>query len=199
MKRAIIGALAVLALSFGMGNRATAQIEQGTFMIDTYYGFPNSTKSFYKLFEDSTNYRATGFGPIGMRVEYLVADKVGIGAEVNFVKGGSTYEFNGYTYEYSKIKLRAMLRFNFHFGTTENFDAYFGVGAGYKYTKKTFTTTDPSGEETAETGGFLNLTIPVAARLAVGMKYFFIPNVGISAEIGVGGGPLVNGGLAFKF
>jgi hypothetical protein len=40
---------------------------------------------------------------------------------------------------------------------------------------------------------------PVAFRFALGGHYFFTDNVGIGMELGIGGGAIINGGLAFKF
>ena len=44
---------------------------------------------------------------------------------------------------------------------------------------------------------FLNI-LPVAFRLGIGLRYYFIENLGVCVEAGIGG-PLVQAGLSEKF
>ena len=86
-----------------------------------------------------------------------------------------------------------MPRFDFHFSGSDVFDAYFGVGAGYRdrtyYTK----TLDPSYEDYNVNG-----VLPSALRLAVGGTYFLSDNIGLNMEFGLGGGGLIRTGLSIK-
>jgi hypothetical protein len=101
---------------------------------------------------------------------------------------------NTYNYEVSVPRFRAMGKFNFHFAQSDVFDAYTAVGAGYSSWKTKITTNDPSYIDNTS----LKNPIPIAFRLALGGRYFFTDNIGIGLEFGLGGGALINGGIAFK-
>lgn len=44
---------------------------------------------------------------------------------------------------------------------------------------------------------FSGSLLPISMRLCTGIRYYFTPNIGLNAEIGVGG-PIVSGGLSIK-
>ena len=212
MKKVLLSLVAAAAMTFGYNTTATAQVEEGNVIIDLYYGYPNSSKTFWSVFETASveGYKSTGIGPLGARFEYMIADNLGVGIEGNYVAGGATYtetfsvynstddiwEDQTYNYELSTTKIRVMARMNYHFVTTDVVDAYVGFGAGYKHKKTTWTTEDPNFDSEFESG--LNL-VPVAVRIAVGSRFFFTENIGVNMELGLGGGPLVAGGLSVKF
>ena len=91
MKKICTIFIATVALTFGVNNKVSAQVEEGNVIIDLYYGFPNGAKTFYSIFESYSGFKATGIGPLGGRVEYMVADNLGVGVDVNFVQGGASY------------------------------------------------------------------------------------------------------------
>jgi hypothetical protein len=195
------------------GNISTAQVEEGNMLIDLYYGFPNSSKTLYSTFESVPGYKSKGIGPVGGRFTYMIADNFGVGVDVNYVSGGAEYtdevsEYdsttmtwtdNTYSIERSVTKIRVMARFDYHFVQTEMADAYVGFGAGYKYKNTTWRSTNPNGTEDELDGGLFDGLVPVAARIAVGTRLFFTDNIGINLELGLGGGPLMSGGLSLKF
>lgn len=193
-------ALTFMFTSVGMQQNAKAQaVEQGNVIIDAYYGWPNLyttvMKTAYNLGGES-DVKIKGVGPLGGRVEYMVAERIGMGVEVNFAQSSLDWTDNNsgenYTYSVSSNRLRALLRFNYHFAGSDKFDSYFAVGAGYKNTSITAKSTDPNFEEASLSG-----LIPVATRIGVGGRYYFTDNIGLSAEIGLGG-PLVSAGLTVK-
>lgn len=206
-------ALGMLLFSGSQQNASAQAVEQGNLSFTVQYGFPDLFKTVIKrAFQDETLYqdlKISGFGPIGLRAEYMVADKIGIGVLVNYTSTsisyleGSTYiDTNGnvattnYDYKLKLTRFRVLPRFGFHFGNSDNFDGYFGVAAGYYSAKLTFESTDPSAN--AADWSFQNLT-PFAMRIDVGGNYYFTDNIGANFEIGFGGGPIVNLGLAVKF
>ncbi len=83
---------------------------------------------------------------------------------------------------------------NFHLGNSERFDPYFSVGAGYSKFKVDVKTDAKDVEN-------VNFTVPgsLALRGEFGMRYFFTDNIGAHVQFGIGGGPLVAGGLSLKF
>lgn len=203
--------LMVLALALGIfaaPKQAKSQaVDAGNILIDAYYGFPNlftsALKTTYANSGSVEDVNIGGIGPVGGRFEYMVSEKIGIGLEINYTDSyveytdlGTDTLGNPYRYEYkvSVPRLRIMPRFNFHFGSSDVFDGYFAVAAGYNNTQYKFESNDPDFGDESITG-----LVPVAFRLAVGGRYFFTDAVGIHMELGLGGGALINGGLSFKF
>jgi len=205
-KKIISGAALALFAVCLQPNTANAQaVEEGNILIDVYYGFPNlygaTFKSLYANSGSETNVDISSLGPLGLRGEYLISDKIGLGLDLGFNNTKLTYtqhdDFDNkdYDYDYKTQKIGAMVTFNYHFlESNDNLDAYFMVGAGYGNRSFTFSSTDPNYSEAS-----VKSIIPVASRIGVGMRYFFTDNIGLNLAIGFGQGGLVNGGLSLKF
>jgi hypothetical protein len=215
----------LLIAGFSIGLVAmNAQIMRGDFMIDPYIGVPNWANSLLYSQYDGTNMDVTNYQTIGSalsyggRLEYMIADKVGIGADINYevsgysfdyidyqydASGNYIYDINGnaltaeYTDEYTAKKLRAMFRLNFHFFQSDKVDVYSGFAAGYKSVNREFTTTPSNAYSTNES--FNKALVPVTARLAIGSKIYFTQNIGAHVELGVFGGGLIQFGVSAKF
>jgi hypothetical protein len=215
MKKISTLIMSAFAMIIGLGNSATAQVEEGSMIFDTYYGFPNATVTLYNgLYTDNSETEIRGIGGTGFRFEYMLADNLGVGAEYNYVFGSAKYTvtdtftvWNGSAYEDSVVnysversvtKMRFLARFNYHFVATDVVDGYIGFAGGYKYRNTTWTSTNPNGSED-EVGGLFDGVMPVAVRVAIGARFFFTPWMGANMELGLGGGPVVSGGLTFKF
>jgi opacity protein-like surface antigen len=176
-------------------------VQKGTVLIDGYLGFPNLYKTVLQnnYGEGGNNLKVGGIGPLGGRIEYLIADKIGVGLDLNYSSASLTYtelnSVNGTLYDYKigRSIFRAMPRFNFHFGNSDSFDGYAGVGSGYRSVNWTFESNDPFYNDES-IGGL----IPVAFRIFVGGRYFFTDLLGIHMEFGLGGGALMQGGLSLK-
>ena len=182
-------------------------MEEGKNAVDLYYGFPNLwTAVLRSAYENTsgiqTNFSVTGFGPIGGRFEHMMSDKIGLGAEVNYsttsvkyTEATTTGTTAGiYDYRFSYTRIRIMGAFALHFGQSEHFDAFWAVRAGYSSKTYSQSTTDPNYTSISVKG-----LSPLAFRTAIGVRYFFTPNVGLNAEIGIGGGPLMTAGVSFGF
>lgn len=199
---AVLAAVAVCA----QPNTVNAQaVEEGNILFDVYYGFPNLYGTTFKgLYADSgteQDVKIRSLGPIGLRGEYMMSDKIGLGLDIGFNNTVLTFtEFDSfdnkdYEYTFKTQKIGAMVTFNFHFlESNDNLDAYFMVGAGYGNRSFTFESTDPNYVDDSVDG-----IIPVASRVGVGMRYFFTDNIGLNLSLGLGQGGLVNGGLSVKF
>jgi len=204
MKKRFFGLIAVFTLLM-TSNVSMAQVEQGNIIIDPYYGYPNLGKSLAEalLDPDATDVRATGIGPLGLRAEYMLADNFGIGIDFIYnsagAEGSYTDTTGGTTQTYTDNvlmqRIRVLLRLNYHFVQTDALDAYVGGGAGYNQRIWSYKSTNPDYEEPDNTTGAL---LPVAFRAALGARYYFHPNIGINAEIGLGG-PILSGGVSLKF
>lgn len=197
----IICISALITLMGGVAKRSNAQlIEQGDVIIDTYYGWSLYT-SFIRAVanESGANVKVYGTGPVGGRFEYMMTDKIGLGADIYYVRTGVRWEdsdtSNSIVYDYDayRSKIGANVRFNFHFAGSENFDSYFFVGAGYSGKTWGYKTNDPNYVEST-TGGL----VPVDFRIGVGARYFFVPNFGLNMELAAGGA-LISGGVSARF
>jgi hypothetical protein len=214
MKR--ITTLLMAAATVVAGNLVFSQANsQGNFIIDPYYGAPNLGKSFWSSIEDAngtSSFKATGVGPMGLRGEYMVSDRIGVGfdfiynsnnisytdTDTLYDSGTDTYYTQDVEYKRTMNRVRVQARFNYHFDVSNpDLDAYFGVGAG---TNNRFRKFYREGvEETDDFEGSGNLTlIPVSFRLCTGLRYYFTENIGLNAEIGLGG-PLVSAGVSIRF
>lgn len=208
----IVGAFALVTTSFGQANT------QGSIIVDPYYGYPNFGKSLYESLEaTTTDFKATGIGPCGLRAEYMISDKIGIGADFIYNSNKTTYStvdttqvynsttdtydnvYTNYSYERTMQRIRVQARINFHFDISNpNLDAYFGVGVGTNnrirhYYQNGAEITD----DLSDFGGTFTL-IPVSMRICTGLRYYFTPNIGLNMELGLGG-PMISGGASFRF
>lgn len=209
MKKLLFTAIAVLGLG---ATQANAQVNsEGTVLFDLYYGAPNLYKTVLKsaaVEDDTDGVNIGGTGPVGFRGEYLVADKIGVGIDVCYSSASvswqddslvyepvsATYLPRTYDYKVGTQKIGVMATINYHFVSHEKVDAYVMFGAGYKNRSFNFESDDPNYEGVT---GSATL-IPVAARIGVGMRYFFIPNVGLNLNLGFGQGSIINGGVSIK-
>lgn len=203
--------LVVCATLFASGLNAQA-VSKGSIIIDPYYGGPNFGKSFAQNFESSntTNLKVKGLGPFGIRGEYLVADRIGLGVDVifnnydlNYTQTDSTYNNTTMNYDYTTSqreyvmnRLRVQARANFHFKISDpNFDSYFGVGVG---TNNRFRKAYENGVEVTDDADLGNLTLlPVSFRVCAGFRYYFSDAIGLNMELGLGG-PAFSAGLSFR-
>jgi len=202
MKKLILPLLALTMMLAPTKTNAQA-LEQGNVIIDAYYGFPNLYSAVFKALYESSN--STGLtlgsqGPLGIRAEYLITDKVGFGIDLGMNSSSISYseaDINtniNYDYKFTTRKIGAIFTFNYHFVENDILDAYFVVGGGYGNRNFKFTSTDPNYiEESVES------VIPISYKIGVGMRFFFTENIGANLALGLGQGGLVNAGISAKF
>lgn len=203
---------------------AWGQMTQGNVSIDPYFGVPNWANSIlWNQYDgdDPTvqNYEVVGsMLSYGGRLEYMVSDNVGVGADVNYEVSGYRYDFTDYVYDaqdaivydnnnnplyttyttqYAAKKLRAMFRLNYHFVQSDKVDMYSAFAGGYKNTKRAIET-NPTNPFYSDENADGNL-VPISFRIAVGAKLYFTQNIGAHVELGVFGGGLLQAGLSVKF
>jgi hypothetical protein len=178
-------------------------VEKGDIIIDPYYGAPNFGKIAAKAFPVVNDKVIDGTGPFGLRAEYMLRDKIGVGIDYiyNAFSISGTIDsinteieyFQSFGYKVKIARTRVQARFNYHFVRKEKVDMYVGLGAGINLRKPTVSTDMLSRKEYSGTVAL----IPVSARFALGFRYYFIRHIGLHAELGVGG-PLVSAGLSIK-
>ena len=210
MKKAMVCALAAFGLMFSNGASAQA-LEEGNMVFDVYYGFPNLYttvfKSAYANSGTEEDLKITGLGPLGIRGEYILADKIGLGLDIGFNNTKLSYtetvqEYNPqtgqttnriYDYNFSTKKIGVMVTFNYHFIENDKVDFYGIFGVGYGSRSFSFDSTDPNYNSETISG-----LIPVASRIGIGVRYFLTDNIGLNVGAGFGQGGLLNAGLSVK-
>jgi len=187
------------------GNTINAQaVKKGDLIFDGYYGFVNLFNWAFKgtIGAVAENGTSSSMDHAGVRGEYLLIDKLGLGIDLDYntvnVSYNSTTIDNGNTivnnYKIGSQNLRSSATFNYHFSDSDKLDAYFGLGAGYNYRSYSYSSTEV-GYSYKSSGSIF----PVAFKLALGMRYFFTENIGANVAMGIGQGGLINGGICFKF
>jgi hypothetical protein len=188
---------------FGIGGDRC--VSEGSVVGDVYYGALSGflvklSAAFKDIFAEDV--KTTIIGPIGLRAEYMFSDVVGLGADLQFNRYTITWRetdyddylgvYHDYYYKEKWMLVRAMARVAFHFAVRRAVDPYVAISGGLRIlTISTEETNDPSYKE--DEGG-----VGAAGRLALGTRFFFTPNIGAFAEVGVFGGGLFHFGLSFK-
>ncbi len=205
MKKKITLSVAFLALLLSFNARAQVY-QPGNFLFDVYYGAPNLYTATFKGFYNDPGagyYSPTGtsIGPMGIKGEYLVSQKIGIGLHVNDALSKVTGTYTdpntnqNYTFTAKSNVLRVYPTVNIHLGNSTKFDPYFSFGLGYNHRSTSLSVSDPSGSQSVTIGTL----IPVATRIEFGFRYFFTDNIGVTAFVGLPGGALVGAGICTKF
>ena len=195
--------LFVFAMVAGTTFSASAQVQQGTILVDAYYGMPNLYKSIFEAAASSveaTNVKTGGIGPVGIRAEWMAAEKFGVGIDLCYSDVYVKEDAMGsdgmmYNYEIRSPKIGIMATMNYHFVSTETVDFYFIAGGGWKNRTLTSTTDDPNYTTDSIDMSLLN----IAARVGVGARIFFTENIGINLGVGFGQGSILNVGVSMKF
>src|SRR5262245_51463015 len=87
---------AIIALSFVGVNSNAQSVEQGNVLIKAGYGFPNLVGSAFNLYESETGYHATSLGPIYVKGEYMVSDRIGVGLNFAYASNKVSYDYDSF-------------------------------------------------------------------------------------------------------
>ncbi|HEY1045690.1 MAG TPA: outer membrane beta-barrel protein [Bacteroidia bacterium] len=193
------------ALAFTLNSsRANAQaFEQGRSVISAGYGLGNFTQAVFKAFETEAyeDFKYKGIGPFFLKYEYAISDKVGIGLNYAYIGAKVSYEepsrqvSPGVNYK-QEIKFSSMSflpRLNFHFGTSEKVDPYFGFGIGYRTASYAYSDNDPNYDNDEK----INSLNPFGMDLTIGARFFFTESIGAYLEAGMAKG-IIQFGLSAK-
>ncbi len=176
--------------SFAGGDRDGA-FKEGDNIVSIGYGFPNLNKSLFKAFDTYTEFKVTGIGPLHLKAEHAITDNFGIGLSINGVSSTMSYKDASYSYKYAWTSVKFNARFNYHFVSSETFDPYIGIGAGYGFASGKW-----SGTGTSNTT--IKNPLAIGFEGTAGCRYYFSPNIGAYAEIGLAKS-VMQAGLCFKF
>ena len=174
----------VLAIS----NNSNAQaFEEGVSMASLGFGFPNLSATWMKTYSImDADIQQSSFGPLHLKFEYGLTDKLGIGASFSFTSASITEEVWDYTEKISFNSFKALIRLNYHYLDHDKVDFYTGIGMGYNRNNFKFETTNPSldiDEEVAILNQLYNV-IPLGFESTIGLRYLFTDNIGAYMELG---------------
>lgn len=185
------------------GRSGDDSFSQGKIVFSAGYGFPNLNKSLFSAYKSYPAYSASGFGPLHVKAEYGLTDKIGLGLSVNIVQSKSEWDVTDmftsetlYREGFKFSSFAANARFNYHFVTNEKIDLYAGAGLGYNYSKSTYFNNDTL------LGG-LNIVptipslIPIGIETTVGIRFYPTQNIGVFSELGYSKS-LFQVGIVFK-
>lgn len=204
MKKLKVLVLSMVAVLASGTLNAQAQ-EKGDVIIDAYVGYSLLGSVFKAVDTDNADdVKSTNLMPVGIRGEYMINDILSIGLDAFYTQNKLDYKqtsydyLNGtstvYNYALSRTKLATYITFNFHLlKNAEKADLGLTVGAGYKNVVWTDESDNPAYE-----GAALKNPIPVSFRMGATFRYYFTENFGANITASIGG-PLVSGGLSFKF
>jgi hypothetical protein len=174
-------------------------VSEGSFVMDAYYGFITLARPLLRLIGAASGAKTSFLGPVGLRAEYMLSNVVGLGGDLQFNRYSlswteTIYDLYGlssttYSYKINWTRIRAMARVAFHFAVSRVVDPYFAVSGGLRIESFSVETNDPDYDVGIAGVG-------PAVRLALGTRFFFTPNIGAFAELGVFGGGLFHVGLS---
>jgi hypothetical protein len=223
MNKKLLLALTATSLLFTANLKAQEQeaFGKGKIVVTAGYGVPNLSSLGARLLYstddagNSTGFKVSSTGPIIIKAEYGIIKRLGVGvafgysgynANWNFQDQNGIYNpvtnsttYNTYTENLKQSNISFGVHGNFHIVTKEKFDMYAGLGLGLALVTKTYSNNDPYNGTAYTASLDLLGTIPIYFSITYGVRYYFIPNVGIYAEVGWEKYSIAQGGLAIKF
>lgn len=212
-------ALFLFAVFFSTTQNISAQaVEKGNILVDGYVGGPNLLSLGLKVIANSSDVKAN-FGnvsslsassviPFGIKGEYLLTNKFGLGLDLNYANtglkiAGTDSTNTAFDLAFKVPRTRALVTGNLHFGKGEKVDWYgtLGLGVGFWSPKVsgTYNTSDPSLNEAINQleDGVRDTGVSFAYRIGFGTHIYFTKNIGLNLEVG-SGGPAFKAGIAVK-
>jgi hypothetical protein len=188
-------------------------VTTGKTFITPFIGFPNLLTTVIQNAYELSNHQieqlhVKSIGPIGIGASYLITDRLALGGEVSYASTSIEWKEKGtaaendstkfsipYRFELKAPRFRILAKLNYHLAMFKHNDLYLGFGMGYNYTRVRLDTDAPYVKDF----DFLSFCfLPLSARINVGYSYYFAKNVGVNAEIGLGG-PLIAVGITGRF
>ena len=203
MKKAIT--ISIFSILFTI-NSYSQITSRGTLFVDSYYGLSISNFTFDG--DQIKRNNSTFVGPLGLKAEFMVTQKIGIGADYTYSKQSkddvklvynattSLIESNKIDNFYQSTKNTLMFTFNYHVLNNKIFEAAFNFGLGMRSNKLNF---DPSSiTSSVNTNSLLWSNSSFTSRIGFTVRAFITDHIGVNVSVGFGRGGLINGGLSFK-
>lgn len=204
MKKFIFGvALSAMIGAIAPSTSHAQAFPEGSNSISVGYGFVTILGALNSTFDTYTDINYSSLGPLYFKYERAMSDNIGLGLSVAYATNEWSYRFSSFndttevfhTETTKRSTYSILARFNYHFGSSEKFDPYIGLGLGYRDANWSTTTTDAAGVGSAVD---LPNLVPLGMELTFGLRYFFTDNFGAYTEIG-GAKSVVQLGLSGKF
>jgi opacity protein-like surface antigen len=201
MKRFLLSGTLPLAMACMLAttNTQAQSFEEGTSAIAIGYGVGTFMGALNSTFDTYTDVTISSMGPLYVKYEYAVTDKIGLGMNIAYATNSWSYKYSDgltntvYQETTDRSTYSILARLNWHFGNSDKFDPYAGIGLGYRDAKWTYETTNPNG-----TNVELKSLMPLGMELTIGARYFFTDNIGLYAELGAAKS-VAQFGLAARF
>ena len=181
MKKIVITMLVAFAVA--LPNLSNAQaFEQGRSQVSAGYGVGNFVQALFQVYEEYDAWESSNVGPFFLKYEYGATEKIGFGVNIAYAGVNGKYDLEDVftnevteeTIKWSSISVLA--RMNYHFGTHDKFDPYWGLGMGYRTGSWSFS---EAGLEAS------NTLFPFGFETTFGSRYMFTPLLGAYAEVGI--------------
>ncbi len=198
-KLTLITAIFLMASSTSAFAQYDMAYAQGSSTFSVGYGFGNIWKSLFKLSGafSGGSYDVSSTGPVALTYEYGASEKISVGVAFGYsqVKGKYTDpDYSGSNYDESLTNISALARANYHFGQSDKFDPYIGIGAGYYNFKYKYKDADGNTD-----GGSVIVPTSFGFSGQLGANYYFSSSLGAYIEVGYVGGSLAQIGLTARF
>jgi opacity protein-like surface antigen len=176
MNKFIASIIFCTVLTFPLIIKAQA-FKQGESLVSAGYGFGNFIQAVFSLYESNDEFSRSINGPVFVKYEFRVSEKIGFG--VNFSFASATVNYKDLFAESQSINWSTwsgLARVNRHFGSHEKFDPYIGLGLGYRSVNW----------KVSELGlDYDNNMMPLGFESTLGARYMFTPNIGLYSEVGI--------------
>jgi hypothetical protein len=185
--------LILLILTFSFAKTYSQAYKEGNVIVSAGYGFGTFSNIIAKAFDQELDFKYSSLGPVYLKGEYMVSSNVGFG--LNIAYGSYAVDFSTavdtnfdgfsdikYKNKFKRTTTSALARFNFHFGNSEKFDPYLGLGMGWRTANYTNDYSDPDYQNTTD----FNVAFPLGFETTIGARYYVVPAIGIYGEVGLG-------------
>jgi hypothetical protein len=157
-------------------------IQKKSQLISFAAGVPNNISRFLDFggFGSFFSTAKSGTGPFFIRYEYLLKDNVGIGVSVSYASAKESYKnpFGSGTVTGKISGFSILASSYYHFYTTNKLDTYSMGSIGLNIWTGSYL-----DQNEIEVQKFTAPT-PIAYQVTLGMRYFVIPSVHLSGELG---------------
>ena len=183
-------------------------IKKGNKIIDAFYGVTfNNYGTSTSINYWPTPHNITNRYCVGGALEYLVNDKIGIGAEITYRElsgSGDDYRYDSLHYnpEIFKMdikyeKLRTFAKINVHFYKTNKVDFYSNFGLGLVFERIEFNQEPPSINYPIFQKYRNDNRTTFGIKTGLGLRVYLSDVFGLHAELSIGG-PIARIGFCYK-
>lgn len=202
MKKVFKKLLLTAVTVFTFSNVNAQALNEGDVVVDSYVGYSliGSLFNTYEL-DGSNSSKTSGILPVGLRGEYMLTQRFGIGLDFFYTSNKleetfANFDGSFYTNTTQRTKFASYITMNWHLAQrSDKFDFVLTSGIGYKNTNWSQKTTNEFNS-TLDTE-FSNV-LPVSFRIGTTARYFFTDNIGANLTFSIGG-PLVSAGISARF